>query len=72
MPHSESRSKRRRSVRHAVGASLLSKGSSSVLQFVSLPIAARVLGKEEFGIYATISVSLYLLNLLQIGVGPAL
>jgi len=72
MSKDESRRRRKRSVFQAVGTSLISKGSSSVLQFISLPLAARVLGREEFGIYATISVSLYAVTMLQIGVGPAL
>ncbi len=72
MSQHDSRKRRKRSVLQAVGTSLVSKGSSSVLQFVSLPLAARVLGREEFGIYATIAVALYAVTMLQIGVGPAL
>jgi len=63
---------RNRSIRHAISTSLASKGSSAVLQFVSLPLAARVLGREEFGVYATISMSVFMVAMLQIGVGPAL
>ena len=36
-----------------------------------MPLAARTLGREEFGIYATVSMSLFAVNLLQLGVGPA-
>ncbi len=72
MNKTDSRKKRRRSIIRAMGTSLMSKGSTAVLQFLSLPIAARILGREEFGIYATISVSLYAVSVLQIGVGPAL
>ncbi len=43
-----------------------------MLQFVSLPIAARVLGREEFGIYATISLAVFMVAMLELGVGPAL
>lgn len=62
---------RNRSIRNAISTSLVSKATSAVLQFGSMPLAARVLGREEFGIFATISMSLFAVNLLQLGVGPA-
>jgi len=68
----KSRHHRNRSIRHAISTSLVSKGSTAILQFVSLPVAARVLGREEFGVYATISMSVFMVVMLQIGVGPAL
>jgi len=74
-PHittSQSRGRRNRSIRSAVSASLLSKASSAVLQFLALPLAARVLGREEFGIYATVSLAVLAVAVLQLGVGPAL
>ncbi len=45
---------------------------AALLQLVSLPLAAQVLGKTEFGIYATISMTITLIVLLELGVGPAL
>lgn len=66
------RSRRNRSIRSAVSTSLASKASTAVLQFVSLPIAARLLGREEFGIYATVSTAILAVAMLQLGVGPAL
>lgn len=68
----KSRHHRNRSIRHAISTALVSKGSSAILQFVSLPVAARVLGRDEFGVYATISMSVFMVAMLQIGVGPAL
>lgn len=64
--------RRNRSIRLAIVTSLISKGSSAVLQFISLPLAARVLGREEFGIYATISLTVFMMALLELGIGPAL
>jgi O-antigen/teichoic acid export membrane protein len=72
MSQQQTRLNRNRSIRNAISTSLVSKGSSAILQFVSLPLAARVLGREEFGIFATISMSLFAIGLLQLGVGPAL
>ncbi|MEX2578879.1 MAG: lipopolysaccharide biosynthesis protein [Verrucomicrobiales bacterium] len=72
MTTTQSRGRRNRSIRSAVSASLLSKGSSAVLQFLALPLAARVLGRDEFGIYATVSFAVLAVAVLQLGVGPAL
>lgn len=70
--HTQTRQHRNRSIRNAISTSLVSKGTTAILQFVSLPMAARVLGREEFGVYATISMSVFMVAMLQIGVGPAL
>lgn len=67
-----SRENRNRSIWKAVSTSLASKGSTALLQLGSLPIAARVLGREEFGIFATVSSALFAVAMLQLGVGPAL
>jgi len=72
MSHQPSRHRRNRSIRLAIVTSLISKGSTIILQFVSLPIAARLLGREEFGIYATISLSVFMVAMLELGIGPAL
>lgn len=68
----QQRSRRNRSIRDAISTSLASKAGTAVLQFASLPIAARVLGREEFGIYATVSTAVFAVAMLQLGVGPAL
>ncbi|MEM0897299.1 MAG: lipopolysaccharide biosynthesis protein [Verrucomicrobiota bacterium] len=72
MPPATTRERRNRSIRRAISTSLGSKLTTAILQFVSLPIAARILGKEEFGIYATVSLAVLSVIALQLGVGPAL
>lgn len=68
----DSPARRNRSIRLAVLTSLLSKGGTILLQLISIPVAIRVLGREEFGLYATVNLTLTVLALLQVGVGPAL
>ena len=64
--------RRAKSVRWAVASSLFSKFGTALLQLLSIPIAIRVLGKEEFGIYSTVSLAISTVILLQVGIGPAL
>jgi O-antigen/teichoic acid export membrane protein len=63
---------RDRSIRLAVLTSFLSKAGTILLQLVSIPVAWRVLGQAEFGLYTTVSLSLTTVALLEVGVGPAL
>ena len=63
---------RSRSIRLAVVTSFLSKAGTILLQLLSIPIAVRVLGREEFGLYTTVNLTLSTVSLLQVGVGPAL
>ncbi len=71
--HEESHASRRgRSIRLAVLTSFLSKGGTILLQLLSIPIAIRVLGRAEFGLYATVNLTLSTVAMLQVGVGPAL
>jgi O-antigen/teichoic acid export membrane protein len=63
---------RNRSIRLAVLTSFLSKFGTILLQLISIPLAVRVLGREEFGLYTTVNLTLSVLMLLQVGVGPAL
>jgi O-antigen/teichoic acid export membrane protein len=72
MTHSEHGKRRDRSIRLAVGTSLLSKVGMAALQLLSIPIAIRVLGRAEFGLYTSVSLTLTMLSLFEIGVGPAL
>lgn len=65
-------SRRSRSIRLAVIASFLSKAGTVLLQLLSIPVAIRVLGREEFGLYTTVNLTLSTVSLLQVGVGPAL
>ncbi|MEK7953716.1 lipopolysaccharide biosynthesis protein [Luteolibacter soli] len=69
----ESHSARRdRSIRLAVVTSFLSKAGTMLFQALSMPIAVRVLGREEFGIYLAVNVTLGVVSMLQVGIGPAL
>lgn len=63
---------RSRSIRLAVVTSFVSKAGTILLQLLSIPIAVRVLGRDEFGLYTTVNLTLSLVSLLQVGVGPAL
>lgn len=69
----ESHSARRdRSIRLAVATSFLSKAGTALFQLLSIPVAIRVLGREEFGLYTTVNFTLATVALLQVGIGPAL
>lgn len=63
---------RNASIRLAVITSFLSKAGTILLQLLSIPIAVRVLGRAEFGLYTTVSLTLSTVSLLEVGVGPAL
>ena len=67
--HAERRS---RSIRLAVATSFVSKAGTILLQLLSIPIAVRVLGRGEFGLYTTVNLTLSTMALLEVGVGPAL
>lgn len=67
--HAERRS---RSIRLAVVTSFVSKAGTILLQLLSIPIAVRVLGRGEFGLYTTVNLTLSTMALLEVGVGPAL
>jgi O-antigen/teichoic acid export membrane protein len=64
--------RRDRSIRLAVVTSFLSKAGTLLLQAISIPIAIRVLGRAEFGLYTTVNLTLATVSLLEIGIGPAL
>ena len=64
--------RRDRSIRLAVATSFLSKAGTALFQLLSIPVAIRVLGREEFGLYTTVNFTLATVALLQIGIGPAL
>lgn len=69
---SGSATRRDRSIRAAILTSFLSKGGTALLQLVSIPIAVRVLGRAEFGLYTSVNLVLSTVLLFQIGIGPAL
>ena len=68
----ETTARRDRSIRLAVVTSFVSKAGTILLQLVSIPIAVRVLGRAEFGLYTTVNLTLATISLLEVGVGPAL
>ena len=72
IPTAETTARRERSIRLAVLTSFVSKAGTILLQLLSIPLAVRVLGREEFGLYTTVNLTLATISLLQVGVGPAL
>lgn len=68
----ETTSRRNRSIRLAVATSFVSKGGRILLQLLSIPIAVRVLGRAEFGLFTTVNLTLTTISLLEVGIGPAL
>jgi O-antigen/teichoic acid export membrane protein len=63
---------RDRSLRLAVITSLISKVGTIVLRLVSIPIAVHLLGMELFGVYTAITMAVGMIDMLHIGIGPAL
>ena len=63
---------RNRTIQLAVLTSILSKFGTVFLRLISIPIAIRVLGMEEFGVYVTITMVVSLIDVLHVGLGPAL
>ena len=59
-------------IRSAIYTSLLSKGSTLLLQLVALPLIARTLGSNLFGLYAALSALPAMMSNVDMGVGPAL
>lgn len=64
--------RRDRSIRLAVVTSFLSKGGTALLQLLAIPVAMRVMGRAEFGLFGAVSAALASVHLLEIGIGPAL
>jgi O-antigen/teichoic acid export membrane protein len=56
----------------AVITSLASKMGTLLLRVISIPIAIRVLGVEEFGVYSTITIVAAMVNVMIVGLGPTL
>ncbi len=63
---------RNRSIRLAVMTSIFSKFGTVLLRLVSIPVAIRVLGMEEFGVYAAITMVVSMIDMMHVGIGPAL
>lgn len=64
--------RRDRSIRWAVVTSFVSKGGNALLQLLAIPVAVRVLGREDFGVYGAVGITLSTVSILQVGIGPAL
>lgn len=71
-PEDDLAAHRDRSIRLAVITSLMSKLGTIVLRLVSIPIAIRLLGIDQFGVYAAITMAVGLIDMLHVGIGPAL
>ena len=63
-----SATRRDRSIRLAVLTSILSKGGTALLQLLAIPLAVRVMGREEFGLYTCVELTLSTIVLLEVGV----
>ncbi len=63
---------RDRSLRLAVITSLISKVGTIVLRLVSIPVAIHLLGMELFGVYTAITMAVGMIDMMHIGIGPAL
>jgi O-antigen/teichoic acid export membrane protein len=68
----EGRSGRTGRLFEAVGSAILSKGVLVVVSLLSIPIAIRYLGAEDFGVWTTISTFLSMLLALDLGVANSL
>jgi O-antigen/teichoic acid export membrane protein len=64
------RSDRSRRLVHGASSALLSKGVVMVSNAISIPIAFCYLGAENFGLRTTISTTLSMLLLLDLGISP--
>lgn len=56
----------------AVGSAILSKGVLVLVNFLTIPIAIRYLGAEDFGVWTTIATFLAMLLVLDLGVANSL
>ncbi len=71
-PEEEQKAYRNRSIRLAMVTSIISKMGTIVLRLVSIPIAIRLLGMDLFGVYATITMAVGIIDIMHVGIGPAL
>lgn len=69
---SEVREKRAHRLFHALGSAVVSKGIVVLSNALSIPIAIRYLGGENFGIWTIISTALTMLLVLDLGVANSL
>lgn len=65
-------SRRTKRLRLALATGLIARAFGAIVQLVSLPIAAKALGHEGFVLYGSALALLGMLNLSQMGIGPAM
>lgn len=63
---------RNRQLLRSIATSFFSKGVSSILQLVAMPIAIRALGADTYGIYAMLVGALAWVTMSSVGIGPGL
>ncbi|MCS6801254.1 MAG: oligosaccharide flippase family protein [Chloroflexota bacterium] len=63
---------RTRQLSRSLLTSLASKGVSSILQLVAMPVAIRALGAELYGVYAVLAGALSWITMSGVGIGPGL
>src|SRR5947209_19387603 len=66
------RSDRNRRLVHGASSAVLSKGVLVLSNAISIPIAFRYLGAENFGLWTTISTTLSMLLFLDLGIANSL
>jgi O-antigen/teichoic acid export membrane protein len=71
-PHAEARRTRSKRMFEAGFSAVICKGLVLALNAVSVPIAVRYLGSEQFGVWVTISTTLAVLIVLDLGIAGAM
>ncbi len=72
MPHSDAQKTRTRAMGLAVITSLISKGGNALLMLVSIPLAFKVLGEEQFGVYGMVQTLMWFVTMSDLGMGPGI
>lgn len=68
----ERAARRRRRIFGAVGTAVVGRGSVFLVNAISVPITVRYLGPEEYGLWVTISMTIAMLVVLDIGIASTL
>lgn len=63
---------RRRRIFGAVGTAVVGRGSVFLVNAISVPITVRYLGPEEYGLWVTISMTIAMLVVLDVGIASTL
>ena len=64
--------RRNRSIKLAMITSIISKFGTVILRLVSIPVVIHKLGMDQYGVYAMITMTVGLIDVFHIGIGPAL